>query len=616
MCSGSCASTAEALEQLYKKRFSGEFLGKQVIFVDEENYTIRLGFIGLSEVFRAHCSGPWTNDNVRPDWLDDVYHLAQCFKDYLSDAPEDVRSCLAEDKTKRPEYRKLLRAMAKDIQFRPHSENEISLSFNSKRTDEDEAKKLVEDLNLNDCYISTWEQEEGQKRRKCDFQTREHKGVFLNDEGDYYYYVERFSRKKSSDPLGIEILRARFKYVKNPVRNTRGGDYHHLATLGDQKSNKIQEWRAVPKAEKEFIEESAFEAKYCHVYPVGRLIKKFAFIISENKKIKWEKINDLKRKKKYLDAVPMSVNRYGLKQKKVGVFDDFTEGRLIVYAEFDDDIDIKSDEGELLIDGDIFVPFEFHWRRGRTTCFAAPVDFKNKQKLKEFEEIRQDNKQITVTVRGQLGVGNFCGEKTLSEIITYDAEISIERIPSFGVLLEDFHDEIIPFKRQIEAVNKFAQRDKMINPSLSAILTTPSEHQPVVIPAPEEHDFFNEELSDTQKEAVHRALFQKPLFLIQGPPGTGKTTVIVEIIQQILDERSQARILICSQTNLAVDNVIERLPKKKPIRKIRLASDQEKITKKACPYWFNERFKKWKNTICRSKQADGKVRKQNFKKQI
>ncbi|MBK8657515.1 MAG: AAA family ATPase [Bacteroidetes bacterium] len=64
----------------------------------------------------------------------------------------------------------------------------------------------------------------------------------------------------------------------------------------------------------------------------------------------------------------------------------------------------------------------------------------------------------------------------------------------------------------------------------------------------------------TQRVAVLEALHYKPVYLIQGPPGTGKTTVIVELIQQIISQNSNAKILVTSQSNLAVDNVLERLP--------------------------------------------------------
>ncbi|MHC5732899.1 MAG: AAA domain-containing protein, partial [Nostoc sp.] len=71
--------------------------------------------------------------------------------------------------------------------------------------------------------------------------------------------------------------------------------------------------------------------------------------------------------------------------------------------------------------------------------------------------------------------------------------------------------------------------------------------------------FFNEKLDDSQQLAVCKALATEDIFLIQGPPGTGKTSVITEIILQILDKYPNDTILISSQSNVAVDNVLTRL---------------------------------------------------------
>ena len=65
---------------------------------------------------------------------------------------------------------------------------------------------------------------------------------------------------------------------------------------------------------------------------------------------------------------------------------------------------------------------------------------------------------------------------------------------------------------------------------------------------------------DSQAFAViERALDAKDLFFLQGPPGTGKTTAIVEIVLQTLRCNPKARILICSETHVAVDNALDRL---------------------------------------------------------
>lgn len=73
--------------------------------------------------------------------------------------------------------------------------------------------------------------------------------------------------------------------------------------------------------------------------------------------------------------------------------------------------------------------------------------------------------------------------------------------------------------------------------------------------------FFNSsiETNESQKLAVEKAIKEENLFLIQGPPGTGKTTVIKEIIQQHLYKFPNDKILIVSQANVAVDNVIRGL---------------------------------------------------------
>jgi len=60
-----------------------------------------------------------------------------------------------------------------------------------------------------------------------------------------------------------------------------------------------------------------------------------------------------------------------------------------------------------------------------------------------------------------------------------------------------------------------------------------------------------------QKEAVARALGANNVMLLHGPPGTGKTTAVVEIILQ--EVKRGAKVLACAASNIAVDNMVERL---------------------------------------------------------
>lgn len=81
------------------------------------------------------------------------------------------------------------------------------------------------------------------------------------------------------------------------------------------------------------------------------------------------------------------------------------------------------------------------------------------------------------------------------------------------------------------------------------------------------------ELISSQKATVKKAIEQTQeagFFLIHGPPGTGKTTVITEIVRHLVS--NEKKVLITSHTNVAVDNVLEKLLPHLPTSLTRLGS--------------------------------------------
>lgn len=68
---------------------------------------------------------------------------------------------------------------------------------------------------------------------------------------------------------------------------------------------------------------------------------------------------------------------------------------------------------------------------------------------------------------------------------------------------------------------------------------------------------FNKNLDHSQKAAVSKALGSNNVMLLHGPPGTGKTTAVVELILQ--EVKRSSKILACAASNIAVDNLVERL---------------------------------------------------------
>lgn len=88
-------------------------------------------------------------------------------------------------------------------------------------------------------------------------------------------------------------------------------------------------------------------------------------------------------------------------------------------------------------------------------------------------------------------------------------------------------------------------------------------------------DYFLE-LNASQKNAVSRAVNSTNLCLIQGPPGTGKTQIITEICLQLFRNDPSIKILVCSETHIAVNNILSRISNhNSDIRIVRLR-DREK----------------------------------------
>jgi len=85
--------------------------------------------------------------------------------------------------------------------------------------------------------------------------------------------------------------------------------------------------------------------------------------------------------------------------------------------------------------------------------------------------------------------------------------------------------------------------------------------------------------TDNQKNAINASLSADYFHLIHGPPGTGKTTVISEIVSNLVDQGK--RVLICSWTNVAVDNVLSKIIDKnilKPTELTRISFDKKRVT--------------------------------------
>ncbi|XP_069713281.1 DNA-binding protein SMUBP-2 [Phaenicophaeus curvirostris] len=133
-----------------------------------------------------------------------------------------------------------------------------------------------------------------------------------------------------------------------------------------------------------------------------------------------------------------------------------------------------------------------------------------------------------------------------------DGLVSLDRESSFR-LLKLAND--VTYNRLKKALNALKQyhsgpaSDLIDVLFLSADPSAFSETKPLKL--------YNDSLDASQREAVAFSLAQRELAIVHGPPGTGKTTTLVEIILQAVQQG--LKVLCCAPSNIAVDNLVERL---------------------------------------------------------
>ncbi|MHC1600567.1 MAG: IGHMBP2 family helicase [Candidatus Methanospirareceae archaeon] len=145
---------------------------------------------------------------------------------------------------------------------------------------------------------------------------------------------------------------------------------------------------------------------------------------------------------------------------------------------------------------------------------------------------------------------------TVTEKTSYSITVAFDDAPPGFVYQKDLRIDLfvndITFQRMIKALKRFKRlprwrKDKLLG-------NTPPEFTKI-----KEIEFCNKELNESQREAVLRSLAAQDFFLIHGPPGTGKTITCIELIVQLV--KRGYKILAAADSNVAVDNLVERLDK-------------------------------------------------------
>lgn len=105
--------------------------------------------------------------------------------------------------------------------------------------------------------------------------------------------------------------------------------------------------------------------------------------------------------------------------------------------------------------------------------------------------------------------------------------------------------------------------------------------------------------NESQMNAIFSGINSRDVFLVMGPPGTGKTTVILEWVKYFVKQGK--RVLVSSQNNKAVDNVLARIADEKYIDIIRVGSES-KLQSEVIPYMFENKVSALRETISSNSQ--------------
>lgn len=160
--------------------------------------------------------------------------------------------------------------------------------------------------------------------------------------------------------------------------------------------------------------------------------------------------------------------------------------------------------------------------------------------------------------------------------------------------------EQIKIDRQLKTLER-VHCGAVLNPKLLTEFISPSNNSHHEICC----DEFSLCLNQSQEMAVQAALGDSELTLIQGPPGTGKTQVIAEVCLQLYKRNPGIRILVCSETHVAVNNLIERIAKKNNSIRIVRIKDKENDNKVASfsPQSLITDYMKWASVCIQDKDA-------------
>ena len=163
--------------------------------------------------------------------------------------------------------------------------------------------------------------------------------------------------------------------------------------------------------------------------------------------------------------------------------------------------------------------------------FVSLIDFKVKRKKKSNELFLITKELYTgdIAVNDHFAFINRLRHKKRSTMLSVMKDIKLERINNNNLFQFLFNNGNYD---DVDNISDWARKIDLSKKHSSALF-------------------------EKQKEAFNLSIDKFPITFIQGPPGTGKTHLITQIAKYYNDKKMN--VLVSSQTNVAVENIIENL---------------------------------------------------------
>lgn len=149
-----------------------------------------------------------------------------------------------------------------------------------------------------------------------------------------------------------------------------------------------------------------------------------------------------------------------------------------------------------------------------------------------------------------------------------------------------------PYLRQIEALEAF-EHGRVVAEEIRHTLLDPAQSPK---PLRTRTAARAVELDPSQREALKRFETARGVFALLGPPGAGKTRFIATAVERLLARDPDARVLVASQSNVAVDQVLTKLVGGAGARLTRIGAP-EKVLQEVSGLLVDRQLAAWRTAL-------------------